>query len=264
LQASENKPVSKSSSYSSLSSVDKQSVVDSVPLEDKLPPTDNKIVLSPALSKTSVASSNKSANLEAKSAETITVFKNENENKDEKSPSTSNNLSRTSSISKISISSHHLSNADQTNVEHIVKQTNSMVTDLHPDASSETSKPSLMVNTLDKQMAELQEALCAAGLPPIGSNTTVDVVPVNAESEPIARSPSDLPEDIEQVLRELATQEVVSLSRKILHEKQTEMENIQTVSQHLQTAHNHEVTTPLHEKLGKDIHSYTFIKYCFK
>ena len=68
------------------------------------------------------------------------------------------------------------------------------------------------------------------------------------------RSPSNLPEDIEQVLRELATQEVVSLSRKILHEKQTEMENIQTVSQHLQTAHNHEVTTPLHEKLGKDIH----------
>lgn len=271
LQPSESKPVSKSSSYTSLSSVDKHSTAES---EDKPVPADNQVIPSPALSETSVASSNKlgvGLSLETKTAEDMTVSKDENkdekvassssstsvskdENKDEKAISMSHRTSKLSSTTKTSVTSHHLPSTDHTNAEQIFEHAISVVKDSHPDASSEASKPSLMVSSLDKQMAELQEALRAAGLPPIDGGSTENVAPVSAGGEPVLRSPSDLPEDIEQVLRELATQEVVSLSRKMLHEKQTEGEKAQTISQQLQTAQNcDEIRTQLHEKASKHI-----------
>ena len=258
MQPSEGKPVSKSSSYSSLSSVNKQSVDESLPMEDKHASMENQVVFSPALSKTSVASSEKLAveqNLEAEKNITMS----DNENKDEKATSTSSTASKLNSTSKVSVTSHLLPSTDQVNnSEHVLKHN---VMDVYPDAPLGTSKPSLMASSLDKQMAELQEALRAAGLPPIDSNiNTVNVAPVSTENEPMVRSSSDLPEDIEEVLRELATQEVVSLSRKILHEKQTELEKAeteksQTVSQQSQTAQNHQVKIPLgDEKFSKEIH----------
>ena len=248
MQPSESKAVSKSSSYSSLSLVDKSNAAEFVPLEDK---PDNQVALSnsPALSETSVASTDKEViepSLEAKSTEDI--------KDDEKAASTSSSKSKANSISKPSVTSCHVPSLTQANPEQIFKHTTTVVKESHPDASSGTSKPSLMVSSLDKQMAELQEALRAAGLPPIDNSDTANVAPVSSTSEPVVRSPSDLPEDIEQVLREIATQEVVSLSRKILHEKQAEVENTQTVSQQLESVQNHEIRTQLHEKLTKDIH----------
>ena len=250
LQPSESKPVSKSSSYSSLSSSNKQSMDESAPLEDKHASIDNQVVLSPALSKTSIASSKKLA--VEKSLETENITMSNDESKEERATSASSTASKLSSTSsKVSVTSHLLPSTNQVNNEHNIEYTNSAVMSAHPGASLETSKPSLMASSLDKQMAELQEALRAAGLPPIDSSiNTVNVAP---ESEPMVRSLSDLPKDIEEVLRELATQEVVSLSRKILHEKQTEMvkaevEKAQTVSQQSQTAQNHKIKTSLHEK----------------
>lgn len=266
LQPGESNPVSKSSSYSSLSSVDKQSVAESVPVEDKPVSISSQVVLSPALSKTSVASSNKLAvepTLKTESIGNITASKEDEKqsstsgstskfsstsvSEDENKDKTPNSTAELRSNSQVSITSHHL---PQTNTEHAIKHTDSATMDSYPDASLEASKPSLMVSSLDKQMAELQEALSAAGLPLIDSSNTVNVAPVATGSKPMVRSPPDLPEDIEQVLRELATQEVVSLSRKILHEKQMET---QTVS-HSKTAQNEEIRPPLHEKLSKDIH----------
>ena len=270
--------------------MDKQSTADSVHLETKAAPVDNQDVHSPALSKTSVASSSNrladGVNLEIKTAENITVSedenkdeiketstssstskltvseddnKNEDENKNEQATSTSSSMSKLRSPSKTSIAHNHLPSTDhdQTSAEQIVKDANSVVKNSYPDSSLEASKPSLMVSSLDKQMAELQEALRAAGLPLIdgSSNSSgVNVAPVSTRNEPIVRSPADLPEDIEQVLRELATQEVVSLSRKMLHEKQTEIENVQTVSQQFQTTKTDEIRTQPHKKLSKDIH----------
>ena len=254
LQPSESKPVSKSSSYSSLSSANKQSVDESVPIEDKHALIDNQVVLSPALSETRIASSKMLA--VEKSLETENITMSNDDNKDEEVISTSSTASKLSSTSEVSVTSHLPSTTPVNNNEHVIKHTNSVVIATYPDASSETSKPSLMATSLDKQMAELQEALRAAGLPPIDSSSinTVNVAPVSTESEPMVRSPSDLPEDIEEVLRELATQEVVSLSRKILHEKQIETKKAQTVSQQSQTAQNHQIKTPLREKFSKDIH----------
>ena len=265
--------------------MDKQSTADLAHLETKAAPVDNQAVHSPALSKTSVASSNRSAvvlSLEAKTAENITVSKDENkkatstssstsklsvsedenknkvENKNEQAISTLSSMSKLRSSSKSPITHSHLPSTDQTNAEQIFKDTNSVIKDSHTNASLEVSKPSLMVSSLDKQMAELQEALHAAGLPPIdsSSNSSRMNVPLisTGTDEPIVRSPAGLPEDIEQVLRELATQEVVSLSRKMLHEKETEIEDIQTVSQQLQTAQNHEIKTQPGGKLSQDIH----------
>lgn len=265
--------------------MDKQSTADLAHLETKAAPVDNQAVHSPALSKTSVASSNRSAvvlSLEAKTAENITVSKDENkkatstssstsklsesedenknivENKNEQAISTLSSMSKLRSSSKSPITHSHLPSTDQTNAEQIFKDTNSVIKDSHTNASLEASKPSLMVSSLDKQMAELQEALRAAGLPPIdgSSNSSRMNVPLisTGTDEPMVRSPAGLPEDIEQVLRELATQEVVSLSRKMLHEKETEIEDIQTVSQQLQTAQNHEIKTQPGGKLSQDIH----------
>lgn len=261
MQPSEGKPVSKSSSYSSLSSVNKQSADESLPIEDKHASIEHQVVLSPALSKTSVASSKMLAVEQSLEAEKI-IAMSDDENEDEKATSTSSTTSKLSSTSKVSVTSRLLPNTDQVNnSEHVLKHNDSVVMDAYPDASLETSKPSLMVSSLDKQMAELQEALRAAGLPPIDSNinTVNNVAPVSTENQPMVRSSSDLPEDIEEVLRELATQEVVSLSRKILHEKQTELEKAetekaQTVSQQSQTSQNHQVNIPLgDEKFSKEI-----------
>ena len=266
--------------------MDKQSTADLAHLETKAAPVDNQAIHSPALSKTSVASSNRSAvvlSLEAKTAENITVSKDENkkatsstssstsklsvsedenknkvENKNEQAISTLSSMSKLRSSSKSPITHSHLPSTDQTNAEQIFKDTNSLIKDSHTNASLEASKPSLMVSSLDKQMAELQEALRAAGLPPIdgSSNSSRMNVPLisTGTDEPIVRSPAGLPEDIEQVLRELATQEVVSLSRKMLHEKETEIEDIQIASQQLQTAQNHQIKTQPGGKLSQDIH----------
>lgn len=263
LQPSEGKPVSKSSSYSSLSSVNKQSADESVPIEDKHASPEKQIVLSPALSKTSVVSSEKLAVEQSLETEK-NITMSDDENKDEEATSTTSTASKFSSTSKVSVISHLLPSTDQVNnSEHVLKHNDSVVMDAYPDASLETSKPSLTASSLDKQMAELQEALRAAGLPPIDSNiNTVNVVPVSTDNEPMVKSSSDLPEDIEEVLRELATQEVVSLSRKILHEKQTELEKpktekekAQTVSQQSQIAQNHQVKIPLGDEIfSKEIH----------
>ena len=288
--------------------MDKQSTADLAHLETKAAPVDNQAVHSPALSKTSVASSNRSAvvlSLEAKTAENITVSKDENkkatsstssstsklsvsedenkkekaastssstskltvsegenknkaENKNEQAISTLSSMSKLRSSSKSPITHSHLPSTDQTNAEQIFKDTNSLIKDSHTNASLEASKPSLMVSSLDKQMAELQEALHAAGLPPIDGNSSSSRMNVplisTGTDEPMVRSPAGLPEDIEQVLRELATQEVVSLSRKMLHEKETEIEDIQTVSQQLHTGQNHEIKTQPGGKLSQDIH----------
>ena len=270
--------------------MDKQSTADSVHLETKASPVDNQDVHSPALSKTSVASSNRLAdglNLDIKTAENTTVSEDENkdekatstssstsklsvseddnkningdENKNEQATSTSSSMSKLRSPSKTPIAHNHIPSTDhdQTSAEQIVKDANSVVKDSYPDSSLEASKPSLMVSSLDKQMAELQEALCAAGLPPIDGSSNgsrVNIAPTSTGNEPIVRSPASLPEDIEQVLQELATQEVVSLSRKMLHEKQTEIENVQAVSQQFQTAKTDEIRTQPHEKFSKDIH----------
>ena len=255
LQPNESKPVSKSSSYSSLSLANKQSTDESVALEDKHASADNQVLLSPALSKTSVTSNKKSAIEQNLETENTTV--SDDENKDKIVSYASSTASKLSSTSEASVSSRPLPNSNQPkNTECITQLTDSVVIGAYSDGPSVTSKPSLMASSLDKQMAELQEALRTAGLPPISnSSNTVNDAPISAGAEAFVRSPSGLPEDIEEVLRELATQEIVSLSKKILHEKQTEIEEaeVQTALQQLHNVPNQKIKIPLHEKSSKEI-----------
>jgi len=172
----------------------------------------------------------------------------------EKSPSTSNHSSRSTSMSSSnsSKSSHSQSDAK---VSTSIPVHNTTVHSA-PSYPLPSSKPSLMVNSLDRQMAELQEALCAAGLPQINSvgggvdMSSVEVEPHATKSPPAS---TNLPEDIEQALREIATQEVVSLSRKMLHEQQQTVAVEKPLTSQA-TKENNSVS-PLHEqsKLKADI-----------
>ena len=259
LQPNESKPVSKSSSYSSLYSANKQSTDESVALEDKHVSANKEVSLSPALSKASATSSKKLA--VEQNLETENTAMSDHENNDKKVSPASSTASKLSSTSEVSVTSRPVPNSNQPkHTECIAQLTDSVVTGTYPNGSSVASQPSLMASSLDKQMAELQEALRVAGLPPISnsskSNNTINDTPISAGGEAFMRSPSGLPEDIEEVLRELATQEIVSLSKKILHEKQTEMEEeeVQATLQQLQTAPNKEIKIPLHEKSSKEIH----------
>ena len=245
LQPGKSKSVSSSSSHSSLSSVSKKGSINKLvlPSESKVV-LDNKSMSSPNAIKNSiddltVLSENKTTQevlLSSQDSKTIadavgqigtTIMINTSVAQNiETSPSTSSDTSRSNSMSSSSSKSSH-SEKKQSDTKVSTKQTSPPVhnTTVHsaPSYPLPSSQPSLMVNSLDRQMAELQEALRAAGLPPINSvNGGVDVSSVEVEPRTTKSPPpsADLPEDIEQALREIATQEVVSLSRKMLHEQQ--------------------------------------------
>ncbi|XP_065906639.1 centrosomal protein of 162 kDa-like isoform X1 [Dysidea avara] len=282
LQPGRSKSVSRSSSHSSSSSVSKKSSISELvmPSEGK-GISDNKSMSSPVTATKNtvddftVLSENKPTQevLSSQDSQTITAAGNQNTEAGtnimvntsvpqniEKSPSTSSQTSRSNSMSSISSKSSH-SEKKQSDTQVVsTKQTSPPVhsTTVHstPSYPLPSSQPSLMVNSLDRQMAELQEALRAAGLPPINSvNGGMDVGSVEVEPHTTKSPPpsTDLHEDIEQVLREIATQEVVSLSRKMLNKRQQMVAEEKTLTS--QTAKENNSLSSLHEqsKLKADI-----------
>ena len=240
------KSKSRSSSYSSLSSVSKHGSVSelAMPSEDEVI-SDNKSLSSPITTKKSLdelAENKTTQDVLSSQGSKATAQALDNQDSEtgtdvmvntsvplntDKSPVISSHTSRSNSTSSISSKSSRLEIKQQKDTQASTKEASPPVhSPTVPSASLyplPTSQPSLMVTSLDRQMAELQEALRAAGLPPIDGissgvdMSSVEVKPLAAKSPP---SSTDLPKDIELALREIATQEVASLSRKMLHERQ--------------------------------------------